>query len=62
MGLDQDRGWGSLLRETRGVAYVEYVTLLLLVTIGGAVAIFSLGVPLLQTFRYAQVVIAMPIP
>jgi len=25
-------------------------------------AIFSLGVPLLQTFRYAQVVIAMPIP
>lgn len=51
-----------LAGDTRGVAYVEYVTLLVLVTLTGAVAVFSVGLPLLQTFRYAQAVLAMPIP
>lgn len=51
-----------LTGDTRGVAYVEYVTLLVLVTLTGAVAVFSVGLPLLQTFRYAQAVLAMPIP
>jgi Flp pilus assembly pilin Flp len=53
---------GSLLRDIRGAVYVEYVTLLGLVTVGGSVAVYSLGLPLLQTFRYAQVIIAMPLP
>jgi len=48
--------------DTRGVMYVEYVILLGLVTVMGSAAVFSLGIPLLQTFRYAQGIIAMPIP
>ena len=52
----------SLLRDERGVAMVEYVTLLCLVTVAGAAAVAALGVPLIQLFRYVQTVIAMPIP
>lgn len=51
-----------LVTDTRGVAYVEYVTLLALVTVIGAVAVFSVGLPLLSTFRYAQAILALPIP
>jgi hypothetical protein len=47
---------------TRGVAYVEYVTLLALVTVVGSVAVFGLGAPLLSTYRYAQLILAIPIP
>jgi len=52
----------SLLADQSGVAMVEYVTLLLLVTVIGASAVAALGVPLIQLFRYVQTVIAMPIP
>jgi hypothetical protein len=52
----------SLLDCTSGVAYVEYVVLLCLVTVIGSVAVYSIGAPLLQTFRYAQLLIALPIP
>jgi hypothetical protein len=47
---------------TKGVAYVEYVTLLALVTVVGAVAVFGLGAPLLSTYRYAQLILSIPIP
>jgi len=60
--MKREKGQSSLLRDVRGAVYVEYVTLLGLVTVGGSVAVYSLGLPLLQTFRYAQVIIAMPIP
>ena len=52
----------SLLTDVSGVAMVEYVTLLCLVTIIGAVAVAALGVPLIQLFRFAQTVLALPIP
>lgn len=52
----------KLARDTEGVAYVEYVTLLALVTVVGSVAVYSVGLPLLQTFRYAQAILAMPVP
>ncbi len=51
-----------LTEDTRGVAYVEYVTLLALVTVIGSAAVYSVGLPLLQNFRYAQAILAMPIP
>jgi hypothetical protein len=41
---------------------VEYVTLLCLVTLIGAATVVALGVPLMQLFRYVQMVLAMPIP
>jgi len=63
MGARVDSARGrSVLRDTAGAAYVEYVTLLALVTVIGSVAVFSVGLPLLQTFRYAQAMIAMPFP
>ncbi len=52
----------GLAENERGVAMVEYVTLLCLVTLSGAATVVALGVPLMQLFRYVQMVIAMPIP
>jgi hypothetical protein len=52
----------SQLKGTRGVVFVEYVALLLLVTIIGAGAVLSLGVPLTNLFRFQQVVLSLPIP
>lgn len=52
----------SELRSTRGVVFVEYVALLLLVTITGAAAVVALGVPLVHLFRFQQVVLSLPIP
>lgn len=50
------------LRGTRGVVFVEYVALLLLVTIIGAGAVAALGLPLVNLFRYQQLVLSLPIP
>ena len=52
----------GLAASERGVAMVEYVTLLCLVTLIGAATVVALGVPLMQLFRYVQMVLAMPIP
>ena len=52
----------SELGSTRGVVFVEYVALLLLVTIIGAAAVLALGVPLVHLFRYQQIVLSLPIP
>jgi Flp pilus assembly pilin Flp len=51
-----------MVRDERGVVFVEYVTLLTVVTLAGAAAVFSLGVPLLRLFRYAELLIVLPIP
>ncbi len=59
VGLSATR---SLHSDTRGVTYVEYVTLISFVTIIGALAVVAVGVPLLHTFRYAQLILAMPLP
>lgn len=58
---DQDEP-ASLYTDTRAVAYVEYVTLLAVVTLGAAIAIFAVGAPLLTTYRYAQLLLSMPFP
>ena len=52
----------ALRRDTRGVTYVEYVVLLCLVTIVGAASVSALGYPLIQTYRFAQLVLGAPIP
>jgi hypothetical protein len=45
-----------------GVVFVEYVALLLLVTVVGAVAVVGLGVPLLKLYRFAQMILSLPVP
>ncbi|UJR84885.1 hypothetical protein [Sandaracinus amylolyticus] len=52
----------AALAGTRGVVFVEYVALLLLVTIIGAGAVVSLGIPLVNLFRYQQLILSLPIP
>lgn len=41
---------------------MEYTILLVLVTLGAAVGIAALGVPLLNLFYYAQTILGAPIP
>lgn len=52
----------DLISDTSGVAFAEYTILLGVVTVIGAVAVFSVGLPLYQTFRFAQLLVALPIP
>jgi hypothetical protein len=52
----------TLARDPRGAVFVEYVTLLSAVTLIAAAAILALGVPLLRLFRFAELVIASPVP
>lgn len=52
----------ELVRSSAGVVFVEYVALLTLVTVIGAVAVVGLGVPLLRLYRFAQMVLSLPVP
>lgn len=61
-GVAAPAAQSSLVKEEGGVVMVEYVTLLCFVTLTGAATVMALGVPLMQLFRYVQMVIAMPIP
>lgn len=56
------RSTGELLGDTSGVIYVEYIVLVLLVGIFVALAIISIGVPLLESFRMSQSFLGAPIP
>jgi hypothetical protein len=52
----------ELVSSSSGVVFVEYVALLTLVTVIGAVAVVGLGIPLLKLYRFAQMVLSLPIP
>lgn len=52
----------KLLRSASGVVFVEYVALMTLVTLIGAISTFTLGVPLLKMYRFAQMIISLPMP
>lgn len=51
-----------LATSSSGVVFVEYVALLTLVTVIGAVAVVGIGVPLLKLFRYSQMILSLPVP
>jgi hypothetical protein len=52
----------SLLEATEGAAFAEYVVVLMLVGVIAAVATYSLGRPLVEYYRFAQLILAMPFP
>ena len=56
------KGVSELGRETRGAIFVEYLTLICAVILGGSAAVISLGQPLVHLYRVAQLVIGLPIP
>lgn len=52
----------SLLGSVSGVVFVEYVALMTLVTLIGAISTLTLGVPLLKLYRFAQMILSLPMP
>jgi hypothetical protein len=52
----------ALLGASSGVVFVEYVALMTLVTLIGAISTLTLGVPLLKMYRFAQMILSLPIP
>lgn len=57
------RTWLAALHHREdGIAMTEYVTLLMLVTLGGAAAVVALGIPLLRLYKHAQILLALPVP
>ncbi len=56
------KGASELARETRGAMFVEYLTLICVVILGGSAAVVSLGEPLVHLYRVAQLVVGLPIP
>ncbi len=59
------RAWqwlAPLAVETEGSVFTEYTTILMLVTLGAAAATVTLGIPLVQYYRYVQMIIVVPFP
>ena len=59
---DQRNHRNSLLDDTTGAVFVEYVSVLLLVGTITAAATYSLGRPLVDYYRFAQLILALPFP
>lgn len=62
LALDPGDDFVTRLRGTGGVVFVEYVALLTLVTVIGSGAVVALGIPLLNLFRYQELMLSLPIP
>ncbi len=60
--VDSRRNFRSLHDDTDGAVFVEYVVVLLLVTVISAVATYSLGRPFVDYYRFAQTMLSMPFP
>jgi len=56
------RGTHELANDERGAVYVEYLVVASMVTITGAAAVVTLGVPLYNLFRYVEMMILLPVP
>lgn len=56
------KGASELGGETRGAIFVEYLTVLCVVILGGSAAVVSLGQPLVHLYRVAQLVVGLPVP
>jgi Flp pilus assembly pilin Flp len=50
------------VHDDRGAVFAEYVTLLVLVSIGCAAATVALGVPLTNLFIFQRAILLLPVP
>ena len=50
------------MHDDRGAVFGEYVTLLVLVSIGCAAATVALGVPLTNLFIFQRAILLLPVP
>ena len=51
-----------LLADQRGAVFVEYATVLVLVSLGASLAVIALGLALLDVFRAQQAILLAPMP
>lgn len=51
-----------LANDERGAVFAEYVTLLVLVSLGCAIATVALGVPFLNLFYVQRAIYLLPVP
>jgi len=58
----REPGLKDLVTDTTAVAYTEYVIVLCLVTLIGAMAIAGVGIPLLSSYHYTRTLVVVPIP
>jgi len=52
----------QLHEDEQGAVYVEYLVVASMVTITGAAAVVTLGVPLYNLYRYVEMMILLPVP
>ncbi|MGB0680503.1 MAG: hypothetical protein ACPGUV_12645 [Polyangiales bacterium] len=52
----------SCVRDERGTATVEYVIVLSLVTLPGAILTAALGLTLLRSYLFTRLLLLLPIP
>lgn len=52
----------GLLRDEAGAVTVEYTTVLVLVALGVAAALVAAAIPLIESYRFAQLVLSLPLP
>jgi len=62
MNHDFRRLGEELLRDSRGTATIEYVILLVLVTLGATFAIVAIGPSLVELFRVRVFWLSLPFP
>lgn len=60
--LTTSKGFVELATDARGAMFVEYLTLVCVVILGGSAAVVSCGQPLVHLFRVVQLVVGLPIP
>lgn len=52
----------TLYQDTRGAIFVEYISLVVLVTLIAALAIAALGIPLIHQYELSKLLLTAPIP
>jgi Flp pilus assembly pilin Flp len=53
---------GSLIRDERGVAMLEYTILIGSIAIAGSVGLVAVGVALVRSYDFAQALLLSPVP
>lgn len=51
-----------MVRDEQGTVFIEYTATMVLVSLGAAAAVASLGLPLLRLYVFATGIITLPVP
>lgn len=59
---DEENERESLIRDERGIAFTEYLLLVILVGVLVSASLIAVGVPIYRAFHFSQVVLGAPVP